>query len=261
MKLRSLLRPVLGRERAVWRLLPWPGLRLRFFHDGIDCVIFSLLVSQRRVFFIQIGSHDGRAGDPLWTFRRYRNWRGILVEPVDYLFHRLVQNYSPWRQRFTFENAAIAGEGGARTFHYLAQNDELAEGYDQLGSFDRELLLRHTQYFPGAETRVVSGWVNCLTWRELCEKHHAKEIDLLHIDAEGSDREILEQVDLTRYQPRVLLYEHIHMAAAEQRETAERLDRAGYEFVRIGIDTLAVRSSALTTMPALARAWQLITLK
>jgi len=259
MKLRSLLRPLLGRERTLWRALAAPQLRYRCFRDPIDAVIFALLISQRQVFFIQIGSNDGKSsGDPLWTFRRYRNWGGLLVEPVDYVFRRLVQNYAPWQDRFRFENAAITQPGAARLFHYFAESDELAPGYDKLGSFDRELLQKHAGYFPGAETKLVSASVNCLSWEELCRKHDVRRLDLLHIDAEGADLQIIEQIDFSSYHPAMLLYEHMHLAAAEQQRAAQTLERAGYEAIRFSVDTLAVRRASLDALTALAGAWRIV---
>jgi hypothetical protein len=140
---RSMLPPVLGRERTIWRALPWPRLRHRLFRDDIDCVIFALLVSLR------------------------------------------------------------------------------------------------------------------LTFRQLCEKHNVSRLDLLHIDAEGADAEILEQVDFRKYQPSVVLYEHNHLSEGDQENVNQMLDRAGYTCVRIRIDTLAVRRAALTAFPKLAAAWRL----
>lgn len=43
--------------------------------------------------FIQIGSNDGLANDPLREFVLSKRWKGILVEPVPYLFDRLIDNY------------------------------------------------------------------------------------------------------------------------------------------------------------------------
>ena len=78
---------MLGRERTIWRALPWPRLRHRLFRDDIDGVIVALLVPLRQVYFIQIGSHDGRPGDPLWTFRVVVPRAGPSVSraPVDAL--------------------------------------------------------------------------------------------------------------------------------------------------------------------------------
>lgn len=104
---------------------------------------------------------------------------------------------------------------------------------------------------------MVSASVNCLTFHQLCEKHSMSRLDLLHIDAEGADAEILEQVDFTKYQPSVVLYEHKHLSEGDQQNVNEMLDRAGYECVRIRIDTLAVRRAALTAFPTLPAAWRL----
>ena len=62
---------------------------------------------QSDVFFIQIGSNDGKTGDPLYPLvNKYSKYRGLFVEPVPYLFERLVDNYS-FRKNLLFENAAI----------------------------------------------------------------------------------------------------------------------------------------------------------
>ena len=42
---------------------------------------------------MQIGSNDGRSGDPLYLFIRRDAWRGVLIEPVDYVFRQLKKNY------------------------------------------------------------------------------------------------------------------------------------------------------------------------
>ena len=159
------------------------------------------------------------------------------------VFQRLVTNYSPWRHRFSFENSAIARVGGTRAFHYFDQTDTLAAGYDQLGSLDRQCC-NSARAFPGA--RMVRASLNCLTFRQLYEKHNVRRLDLLHIDAEGADAEILEQVDFRKYQPSVVLYEHKHLSEGDQENVNQMLDRAGYKCVRIRIDTLAVRRAALT---------------
>lgn len=104
---------------------------------------------------------------------------------------------------------------------------------------------------------MVSASLNCLTFRQLYEKHNVRRLDLLHIDAEGADAEILEQVDFRKYQPSVVLYEHKHLSEGDQENVNQMLDRAGYKCVRIRIDTLAVRRAALTAFLKLAAAWRL----
>ena len=55
-----------------------------------------------------------------------------------------------------------------------------------------------------------------------------ERIDLLHLDTEGHDGAILAQVDLDRWSPGIIVYEHKHLALDMAAETSERLRRAGY---------------------------------
>jgi FkbM family methyltransferase len=253
-RFRGFLRPILGRDRAGWRVVRSTRLRRWLFRDSIDNLIYSLLISRDRVFFIQIGSNDGCRGDPLWTFRRYPNWHGILVEPVEYVFRRLVTNYAPWADRVAFENAAISNGDTSRPFYRFAESPDLPVGYDQLGSFDRQLLEACAQS-AGRAHHIIGSPVDCLTFAELCAKHQVNALDLLHIDAERSDAEILGQVDFHRHRPAVLIYEHVYLAEHEQKTLKHRLDDAGYQLRPIGDDTVGVSRDGLATLPALRRVW------
>ena len=45
-------------------------------------------------FFIQVGSSDGITNDPIHDYIVKYKWKGILVEPVEYLFNRLLRTYA-----------------------------------------------------------------------------------------------------------------------------------------------------------------------
>jgi FkbM family methyltransferase len=254
---KTVLKRIAGRDQPVWRALPLPRLRHALFRDDLDTLIHGLIASRSRVRFIQIGSNDGIVCDPLWTFRRFPNWSGILVEPVEDLFQMLVANYAPWANRFVLENAAITRE--PRPFHFIARADEsLGRLYRLFGSFDRELLELNAGRFGVASAQLVTLDVKCLTFQQLCEKHNVQSLDLLHIDAEGCDAEILQQVDFDRFKPSIVLYEHVNLAGADGQEVEQRLDAHDYLRIQIGIDTLAVRSASLRSMPTLRAAWRTI---
>lgn len=44
-------------------------------------------------FFVQIGANDGYSLDPLTVQIERREWRGIMVEPVPYVFAWLAERY------------------------------------------------------------------------------------------------------------------------------------------------------------------------
>ncbi|MBT8114607.1 MAG: hypothetical protein KJP04_04470, partial [Arenicella sp.] len=95
---------LLGVFRRIYRtLFPVPAPALE-----VQQHILKILSGKTSVFFVQVGSNDGIHGDPLHDIiATNKNWIGIFIEPVGFLFERLVRNYGI-SKRFIFENKAIA---------------------------------------------------------------------------------------------------------------------------------------------------------
>ena len=207
--------------------------------------------------FVQIGSNDGVRFDPINRQVRTRRWTGLLVEPVPYLFERLRLHHGGSR-RVTPVNVAVAAEDGTRTLYHLAEVAELGSlppWYDAIGSFDRDVLLGHRDAIPDIEDRVRAIEVPCRTFAGLCETHGLTTVDLIHIDTEGHDWEVLQLVDLARWRPQVVLYEHLHLSPADRAAAAGKLEAAGFRLLADDMDTLAVATSLLTSGPV-ADAWR-----
>jgi FkbM family methyltransferase len=192
-------------------------------------------------FFIEIGANDGEQHDYLEPFIRTRRWRGIMVEPVPYVFERLQRNYGDLG-RVALENVAIADRDGRLPFYYLDQagedeRGELPEWYDALGSFSREMVLANAPEIPDIERRLVRSEVPCLTFESLCRRHGVDGLDLVVVDAEGFDYEIVKRIDFETYRPRMLIYEHRHLTAVQRAECKALLQRLGYETIEEYFDT------------------------
>ena len=197
-----------------------------------------------RPFFIEVGANDGEHHDHLRPHILSRRWRGIMVEPVPYIFERLRANYAQFDQ-VTLENAAIADRDGTMPFYYVvdAADDErerLPDWYDGIGSFDRETLLAHGKAIPDIEKRIVSADVPCMTFESLCHRHQVDQVDLLVIDTEGYDAEILRSIDFQAHQPRLVIYEHFHYDAAQRADCRALVERVGYETLEEGFDTFCL---------------------
>jgi FkbM family methyltransferase len=203
-------------------------------------------------FFVEIGSNDGEQHDYLRPYILGRDWRGIMVEPVPYIFARLTTNYSAV-DRVILENVAIANRDGEAPFHYLvdASQEErrnLPDWYDGVGSFSREALLSHAAQIPDVESRMVTALIPVMTFESLCARHGVDRVDLLLIDTEGSDWDILRSIDLSRFRPQLVIYEHFHLAPHDRRACAEHLRRQGYETMEEGFDTFCLESSAAASL-------------
>lgn len=207
--------------------------------------------------FVEIGANDGEQHDHLRPMIVERDWRGVMVEPVPYVFERLRDNYAAL-ERVTVENAAVADRDGRRPFYHLApsadyRSEGLPQWYDGIGSFSRDAVLDHRRLIPDIETRLVQTDVPCLTFDSLCAKHGLTHVDLLLVDTEGYDHEILRQIDLSAHRPALVVYEHYHLGEHDQESCRQELRAAGYELLSEGFDTWCLRPDA---NPRLTRRWR-----
>lgn len=210
------------------------------------------------LFFIQVGSNDATHGDPIQHFLNSRHWRGILIEPVDYVFKRLVAKHGK-SERIILEQLAIAEANEKKDFFYLEEsNDELPVWYDQLGSFLLPTLIKHAECIPNLEKRIMTTEFECITFQTLCDKHSVEIIDLLHVDTEGFDYEILKLIDFQHYCPALIMYEHKHLSEVDKAAAQRLLKDNRYEIVEIHGDSVAISSASLENEPLLKKSWNLV---
>ena len=123
--------------------------------------LHRLLGTQRDVFFIQIGANDGKTYDYIYPIARDRGWRGVLVEPIGYLFSRLVENYRG-TQGIEFENAALAEVAGKKGFYRLREIEDAALPlwYEGIGSLNKDTILSHRYLIPNIDDLLVEKGLN-----------------------------------------------------------------------------------------------------
>jgi FkbM family methyltransferase len=242
---RTLMRRLARRLRDTEAKLAGPRL-LRRFADAYPEAVF-----------VEIGSNDGRAFDPLREHIRAKQWRGVMVEPVPHVFERLRETYGG-SDRIELENSAIAEHNGSIDFHHLVPvNGEthgaLPEWYDAVGSLSREHVLAQARDLEDPEARVATVEVPCLTFESLCRRHGLERIDLLLVDVEGQDRMVIDSVDLEAHRPRLIVYEHRHLSDRDRRACRERLERSGYGVMEEAFDTYCLDA---TVADALTAFWE-----
>jgi FkbM family methyltransferase len=208
-------------------------------------------------FFVEIGANDGEQHDHLRPLILSSEWSGIMVEPVAYVFARLRRNYGHL-DRIALENVAIGDRDGRLPFYHLTEpeadeRDRLPDWYDGVGSFSRENVVGHTRDIPDIERRVVQTEVPVLTFESLCRRHDVERVDLLVVDTEGYDHEILKSIDFERRHPRLVIYEHYHLPAAERAACRELVRAAGYKSMEEGFDTFCLDAR---TDDGLTREWR-----
>jgi FkbM family methyltransferase len=163
------------------------------------------------------------------------------VEPVPYVFKRLVSNYAGC-VGLSFENAAVANRTGVRELLYLKETEEaLPNYYDQIGSLKPNVIMKHAASIPNFHKHLAKITVNTITLSDLLAKYSVEKIDLLHIDAEGYDFEIIKQLDFQRFTPALILFEHKHLDVTENMQCKQYLRALNYRLVVEAGNTAACR--------------------
>ncbi len=160
------------RVKAWRRLTRFLGLP----QNDIERAVHRFGAAYPEAVFVQIGANDGDTGDPLRLQIERRRWRGVMVEPVPYVFRKLREKYGE-HARIRLEMSAIAARPGVLPFYHLREalpGEKVWRWYHVLGSFRREVILKHADAVPDIEARIVETPVPCLTFDELCRRHEAR---------------------------------------------------------------------------------------
>jgi FkbM family methyltransferase len=208
----------------------------------VQLLFARLMLRKTDIFFVEIGSNDGVTNDPIYPFATRYGWRGVLVEPQAEIFSKLERNYAGV-VGVSFVNAAIGAADGEQTFFKIRQTDDpdinAARFPTQLASLRKESVLSQTKFVPNVVDLVEEVRVPVLTFETLMRKAGADRVDILVIDTEGYDAPILRSIDIERFKPAIVQYEHHFMSKAEQMEFAGRFRDAGYRIAKDNLNTIA----------------------
>jgi FkbM family methyltransferase len=191
-------------------------------------------------FFIQIGSNDGKTGDPIYQHVKKYCWKGIFIEPVKYLFEKLKKTYKN-QKNVSFENVAISDKNGLRNFYRIEKNNEPNNPvwYDQIGSFDKKVVLKSKNLIPNFNKHFIKEKVKCMTFSNLLKKYKINSLDFLHIDTEGYDYEIIKFIPFKNLKPKMILYEYRHLSKKDELKALKLLKKYNYKILILWGDTFA----------------------
>jgi len=212
-----------------------------FRRSHTDALLMDFAAALPEVVFVQIGANDGLTGDPIHHLlaREEQRWRGVLVEPVGHLFAQLQERYGR-NSALRLERAAIGESNGTAIIHRVQTTNADSLWLEQLASLDREILRRNARQFGMIEPEIIGESVPIFDVATLLKRHDITRLDLVIIDTEGWDWRILRQFDLTRWQPKLILYEHQHLLAEEREQAHQMLTRFDYRWAETEEgDTLA----------------------
>lgn len=209
-------------------------------------LLFLVLEEDGQIKYLQIGANDGVLVDPMYEFvrRNHQLMSGLLVEPVEIYFKKLKSNYDKFHN-ITAVQLAIHNIEKSMTIYVARESRNGVQNISVAGmsSFDKNHLLEHASL---AEAEIVEEQVQCSSVEELLREYRFMDINVLIIDTEGYDFAILDDLDLSRIVPKIVLFEHGlsagTMTSSELEVLCQKFNRFGYQVSIVNNDAIAIQT-------------------
>jgi FkbM family methyltransferase len=181
---------------------------------GQDKEVLQTYNFKKHGFFVEIGANDGvRLSNTLLLERDY-GWKGICVEPDPIVFEKLVKN----RKSLCVQKAMF--NVSDTTVSFSVNPNSLLSG----------ISTHIIDAFNDVASNVIE--VSTINMNDLLDKNNApKFIEYLSLDTEGTEFEILESTDFTKYTFGVIHVEHNYQVERRQK-IRSLLEKNGYVFFK-----------------------------
>lgn len=154
-------------------------------------------------FFIELGANDGISQSNTLHYELYKNWRGLLIEPVKKKFDQCVSVRN--NKNFFFNCACVSNNYKKKDINLIYSNlrtitddsKNLINPKKHLNSDDLKFNENHNKIT--CAVRTLNSILN--------EINAPKKIDFFSLDTEGYEIEILKGIDFEVYKFRYILIE------------------------------------------------------
>lgn len=137
--------------------------------------------------FVDIGAHDGITLSNTYFFEKFREWKGLCIEPVPSTFKKLSAN----RNSININGCIGSGTGNLKFLQisgYAEMLSGLLDHYDEkhLERIDKDI----REHGGSREIIEVPGY----NLNELLKSNGIAHVDYCSIDTEGNEMEILKTI-------------------------------------------------------------------
>ncbi|WP_343583155.1 FkbM family methyltransferase [Herbaspirillum sp.] len=177
-------------------------------------------------YFVELGANDGVTQSNSLYFEKYRNWRGLLVEPAP-------QNYLKCRKNRSSSDsiycAACVSFDYDKEFVRIAYSNLMSTPVNLESDIQdpRAHAQQGNRFLSHGETIFEFGAVARTLNSLLLDAKAPKIIDFLSLDVEGAELEVLKGVDHEAFRFKYLLVECRDFSRLDSYLTSH-----GYQFVK-----------------------------
>ena len=175
----------------------------------------------------------------------------LLVEPVPHNVTAIKKNLINL-ENVIIEQVAISNKKEIKNFYFVkeASIHKLKKHWSSgIGSFNKQHIFDHkSKRFKIEEEDIEEVSINTLRFKDIVEKYQIKQINKLLIDVEGSEYEILNDIDFNSLEIKEILFEYKHFDGYKKtgqklEETLEKLNINGYKTTKIDEENILAKKT------------------
>ena len=175
----------------------------------------------------------------------------LLVEPVPHNVDAIKSNLADLAG-VIIEQVALTNKNETKNFYFVKNTSihKLKKHWSSgIGSFNKQHLLNHkSKRFKIEEEDIDKVSIETIRFKDLVEKYQIKQIGKLLIDVEGSEYEILSDIEFSSLDIKKILFEYKHFDGFKKtgkklEEILEKLNKNGYETKKIDDENILATKS------------------
>ena len=194
---------------------------------GEDCLLWEFFQYRKEGFYIDVGAFDGIHLSNTYSFEQ-KGWNGICIEPNPVMFGYCREN----RPRSLCLNMACIGKPMVNEVKFYAEDIGLLSTTINTSAKEADIRERYRKRgLPFTGLKEIP--VNAATLNHILDMHvpSVNAIDFISIDTEGNELDVLEGLDIHRYETRVFIIE-AHSREDEDQIAGYLSRRGGYRLAR-----------------------------
>ncbi|AFY54494.1 methyltransferase, FkbM family [Rivularia sp. PCC 7116] len=183
----------------------------RPYRRGVGSIIEKYL--SENGFFIEAGANNGFSESNTYYLERFRNWKGILIEPIPHLYQECVKE----RQKSQVFNCALVSQD------FSDSEIEMMYGHTMSlvkGAFDDENIESERVAFAGRKLGFTPYTIKvpARTLTSILDEANVGKIDFFSLDVEGFELNALQGLDFEKYRPEFMLVECLNEQSFQEIE-------------------------------------------
>ena len=171
----------------------------------------------------------------------FKNEKILLIEPVPHNVSAIKKNLSGF-SNIIIEQIAVGSKKELRDFYFVKEQSigKLKKHWASgIGSFNKDHILNHkSKRFNVEEIDIQKISTPCLRFADLIKKYSINSIRKLLIDVEGSEYEILKDIDLNKTNIKNIIFEYKHFdgyfkQGDKLNEITQKLENNNYKIIKL----------------------------